>query len=165
MKIQVGGLSEGVFHYQFRAAPMELGLGAHFSQEVAVQATIEKTRNQMHLRAMVQTTGVFECDRCITDFRKEMSPSYEMHYVTGEEESGRFDPTEVQVLSPGYTVIDIREDVRQTLLLAVPLKLLCREECAGMCPQCAKNLNDGPCGCSTGEADTRWEQLRKLRSS
>lgn len=165
MKIQVGGLSEGVFQYQFRAEPLELDLGPHFPQEVVVEATLEKTRNQMHLRASVHTVGSFECDRCIAAFGKEMNPSYQMHYVTGEEESTRFDPTEVQVLSPGYTVIDIREDVRQTLLLAVPLKLLCREDCAGLCPHCAKNLNEGPCDCTTGDTDTRWEQLSKLRNS
>ena len=66
-------------------------------------------------------------------------------------------------MPPTLAVIDLGEDVRQTLILAVPLKLLCRPECKGLCPQCGTNLNNETCSCTTVEADPRWDALRALK--
>jgi uncharacterized protein len=52
--------------------------------------------------------------------------------------------------------------VREELLLAAPRYVLCREECKGFCPQCGKDLNDGPCGCARA-ADARWHPLQALK--
>ena len=49
------------------------------------------------------------------------------------------------------------------LLVALPLKPLCREDCAGLCPQCGANLNEGPCGCEPDTEDDRWAALRELK--
>ncbi len=164
MKIQVGGLSEGVHEYSFQGEAAALGLGENFPDTVQVVATLERVGNQFHLKASVAASGAFQCDRCAANFRLELRPSYEMHYVADAAEAGRFDPAEVQVLAPGFSVIDIADDVRQTLLLAVPLKLLCRNDCAGLCPHCGRDLNQGPCTCVQKVESTQWEQLRRLQS-
>jgi uncharacterized protein len=49
-------------------------------------------------------------------------------------------------------------------LLALPLKVVCREDCRGLCVQCGKNLNDEQCSCSTTIQDPRWTALREIRS-
>jgi uncharacterized protein len=165
MKIQVAGLSEGTHHYRFCVGSADLELTGQFSGDILVQATIEKVGAQLHLRATVEATGKFQCDRCLSSFERPLRPAFQMHYVTGEGDESQFDPAEVQTLSPGYPVIDIADDVRQTLLLSVPLKLLCREDCAGLCPQCAQNLNEGACTCTTEKADGRWDALRRLKSN
>lgn len=165
MKIQVAGLSEGAHRYRFTVGAAELGVDERFAGQVVVEATLDRVGTQMHLRAEVQATGSFVCDRCVAPFSRTLRPSYTMHYVADETETGPFDPAEVQVLFPGNPVIDIADDVRQTLLLSVPLKLLCREDCRGLCPRCAKDLNDGPCGCESRPADSRWEALRRLQSN
>ncbi len=162
MKIQVGGLSEGIHQYHFHVQPSELGLSDNFTADVGIAATLEKSGHQLHLQARIETLSEFECDRCVTVFQKQLTPSYEMHYISSEEEADRFDPSEVQVISPGHLVIDITEDVRQTIVLSVPLKMLCNENCAGLCPHCAKNLNEGRCDCKELPADSRWEELRRL---
>ena len=59
--------------------------------------------------------------------------------------------------------IDLGEVVRQYVLLALPLKPLCREDCAGLCPSCGRNLNRGPCSC-TPAVDPRFAELAKLVS-
>jgi uncharacterized protein len=57
------------------------------------------------------------------------------------------------------------EDVlREQVLLALPLKVTCREECKGLCPQCGKNLNQEQCSCSTEMEDPRWAALKDVRS-
>ncbi len=165
MKIQVAGLSEGVHKYRFAVDAADLDLGPQFSGKVVALATVEKIGTQLHLKGAVEATGTFACDRCVTVFERMLRPSYAMHYVADQEEYGRFDPAEVQVISPGHPVIDISDDVRQTLLLSIPLKLLCREDCAGLCPRCATNLNEGVCSCSPERADGRWDALRRLQSN
>jgi uncharacterized metal-binding protein YceD (DUF177 family) len=78
------------------------------------------------------------------------------------DDTARYDPSEVQVIPASLPVIDVNDDVRQTVFLAVPLKLLCSESCKGLCPQCGINLNMGTCACTDDPADGRWEKLRSL---
>lgn len=59
-------------------------------------------------------------------------------------------------------MIDLTEPVRQNALTAMPMKPLCREDCAGLCPVCGANLNQGLCGCERQPADPRWADLLKL---
>src|SRR5947199_407510 len=71
--------------------------------------------------------------------------------------------------------IDLGEDVRQLeglmledvlreqVLLSVPLKALCREDCKGLCPTCGKNRNTEPCSCPPALGDPRWSALRDIR--
>jgi len=61
----------------------------------------------------------------------------------------------------GNHEIDLSEVVRQYILLGLPMKPLCREDCAGLCPSCGHNLNLGPCGCPS-VVDPRFAELVKL---
>ena len=165
MKIQVGGMSEGVHQYRFQVTASELGLGKDFPDDVNVEATLDKTGSQIFLNAGIRTVASFECDRCVTQFEAALSSSYKLYYVWDRAEVGRFDPSEFQVIPAGLNVIDISEDVRQTILLSVPLKLLCRDGCKGLCPHCGKNSNETSCSCTDKVIDTRWEKLRSLQKN
>lgn len=61
-----------------------------------------------------------------------------------------------------HHILDITEAIRQYIVLAIPMKPLCQENCAGLCPTCGYNLNLGPCDCPQQEIDPRWTGLRKL---
>ena len=50
----------------------------------------------------------------------------------------------------------------EQLEMEFPVRILCREDCRGLCQRCGKNLNEGECGCDTREIDPRMEPLRKL---
>jgi uncharacterized protein len=165
MKIQIGGLSEGVHQYHFDAPASEIGLDDAFLQDVTVDATLEKTGTQLYLRADIKTIGRFECDRCVGQFDRPLTSTYQMNYVWDEADTGSLDPAEIQIIPPGLSIINIAEDVRQTILLSVPLKVLCREDCKGLCPQCGKNLNEGACACRESGVDSRWDKLRSLQKS
>jgi len=58
--------------------------------------------------------------------------------------------------------IDVNEVLREQFYLVLPMKPLCREDCAGLCPQCGTNLNGGACGCEPPVEDPRLAPLRKL---
>jgi uncharacterized protein len=56
------------------------------------------------------------------------------------------------------------EDVlREQVLLALPLKAICREECRGLCPHCGQNLNQEQCTCAESSEDPRWSALKDIR--
>jgi len=59
-------------------------------------------------------------------------------------------------------MLDLTEVVRQYLILYREQYPLCDEACAGLCPVCGKNLNEGPCGCQDAPQDPRWAALREL---
>jgi uncharacterized protein len=161
MKIQIAGLSEGLHQYHFQEKAHDLGLSEEFAGEVQVEAALEKTGAQMYLQASIATVARFVCDRCACVFDAPVASSYHMFYVwDGMEADSRLDPSEVQVLPHGLGIIDIAEDVRQTVVLAVPLKLLCRPDCRGLCPRCGTDLNKGECHCIESERDSRWDALR-----
>ena len=58
--------------------------------------------------------------------------------------------------------LDLSELAESDIILALPSKFLCRNDCRGLCPRCGKDLNDGDCGCDTRETDPRLESLRQL---
>ncbi len=58
---------------------------------------------------------------------------------------------------------DLTDEVRQSIILALPTYPVCRPECLGVCPSCGKNLNEGSCGCKREETDDRWVALEGLR--
>jgi uncharacterized protein len=160
MKIQIGGLSEGLHRYQFREQAATLELGEQFSEVVDIDAALQRNGRQLYLSAAVRATGSFLCDRCAAPFTFPLSITYQMYYVQDETDAGNLDPAEVQVIPPGLSSIDLAEDVRQMVLLAVPLKLLCRDNCRGLCTSCGADLNTGPCACPPEPVDTRWDALR-----
>jgi uncharacterized protein len=83
-----------------------------------------------------------------------------------QEEFVPQDPSEWEPEDPSPFIEDLVVDVsgigREALVLALPVKVLCRDECSGLCPGCGLDLNEGRCGCATESIDPRWEKLRGL---
>jgi len=162
LRINISNLSEGTHQRTLEANPEEIGLDSRFSKTVHLEVTLEKTSRQLYVRVQLETGGVFTCDRCLDDFEKAISSSYSVIYVTESRAAAERNVSEVQVISPEAGYIDLGEDVRQYAILALPQKMLCREECAGLCTACGANLNRETCNCRKDEADPRWSDLRRL---
>ena len=62
----------------------------------------------------------------------------------------------------GMEEVDVTEDLREAIILNLPRFPLCEETCKGLCPQCGKDLNEGPCGCSDGKEGGAWDALNSL---
>ncbi|HTP80524.1 MAG TPA: DUF177 domain-containing protein [Bacteroidota bacterium] len=164
LRINVSGLSAGTHEYQFEAGAESLGLADRFLGPVTVDARLEKAGSQIFLKVSLKATGAFVCDRCLDEFQRTLDGSYSIVYDT---EPRRQAPTpdqrmEIQVIPADKNYLDLDEDVRQYALLAVPQKMLCRENCAGLCPHCGKNRNRETCTCSDQSLDSRWEGLKDL---
>ncbi len=162
MKINISNLSEGVHEYDFEETPSTIELDERFSKPVVVKVELEKRRRQLFLTAHVKTSGRFVCDRCLEDFDRDLEQDYRMTYVYEMNDAEGLDQDEVTVIHASTNEIDIAEDVRDYIFLSVPMKLLCKDDCAGLCRKCGKNLNRGPCGCPTEDTDPRWEKLKQI---
>jgi uncharacterized protein len=158
----ISNLSEGTHHRTYDVEAENVGLDSRFKDRVRVQAVLDKTGHQVHLKTKIQTSGRFTCDRCAEEFEHPLSAQYEIVYIVEESQRKAGIGDEVQYLTPDMNVLDLGEDVRQFLILAVPQKLLCKDECQGLCPKCGVNRNKVQCNCTTQEIDPRWEGLKKM---
>lgn len=97
------------------------------------------------------------CDRCYSLTDKDMRLEFEHNLVVSLSGDGNDDYIE----TPDY-MLDLQKLAAADILLELPLKYLCSDNCKGLCPKCGKNLNEGDCGCSTDAIDPRLEALREL---
>ena len=134
----------------------------------AVQGEVKLTRTNRGIlaSASLHTEAEVTCSRCLTLFRCPLVLNFEEEYFpTIDIISGA--PVPVPDEPGGFTIdehhiLDLTEAIRQYALLAIPMKPLCHEDCAGLCPQCGCNLNLKACDCSTPQEDPRWFQLTAL---
>jgi uncharacterized protein len=162
MKINISNLPEGEKHYELTGSPIELGLEQGFFDTVVTRVALEKTSRQLFLTAEIESKARFRCDRCLEDFETKIGSSFRSVYVWDDAASPNDGDEEVHRLPHDVNVIDLSEDIKEYLQLAVPLKILCKEDCAGLCSSCGKNLNtilSGACNCGAGEVDPRWNKL------
>lgn len=162
VRIRISQLSPGTHSFHYSVNPQDIGLDETFHNHVVVDVNLEKTTRQMYVRGEVVATGRFTCDRCLEDFSQNIQSTFAVFYVFSEEEAAKFDAEEVRVIHPDTPTIDATDDVRQSVVLAVPLKLLCRDECKGLCATCGVNLNSETCSCREVMADSRWEGLKNI---
>ena len=128
-----------------------------FVSPVRVDVTAENRAGLVKLSLATSFNFQKPCDRCGTDVNREFHYNFEHYPVTSL--SG--DQNDDYIETPDYT-IDIDELVRDDILLELPSKYLCSNECKGLCPKCGINLNEKTCGCTVKETDPRLEALRKL---
>ncbi len=127
-----------------------------------------RTDRGVLVMASVRIRKQLECSRCLAPFSYSLNLRIEEEYFpTINLASGLPEPPPED--KNAFTInenhiIDLGEAIRQYEVLAAPMKPLCRPKCAGLCPQCGRNLNQGPCSCSA-PADERWATLRELISS
>ena len=149
MKIRIPSLHSGSNRWTERVEARELDLAPDlFRSLVTVDFEVEKRPRKISVKLKVSAEGSFSCDRCGENFQRMVEDQIRIDYIQRdvpfEDESSGDD---LKSYRPGQVEIDVGTDVRDALSLAVPMKVLCREECRGLCPGCGANLNYEPCTC------------------
>lgn len=107
------------------------------------------------------------CARCLDPVSRDVARNFDLLYRPLGSDAGRAEISVTQAEAEiGYYTGEgvLLEDIlREQLLLEVPIKVVCREECKGLCPHCGQNLNQGSCDCVEESKDPRWDALRGLR--
>ncbi|MFH1379852.1 MAG: DUF177 domain-containing protein [bacterium] len=111
--------------------------------------TVTRSKQEVVVRGNFTIKLHAECSRCLEKFAYTLSSPFDSNYQV-----------EVNMEKPE---IDISEDMRQSLILALPVKPLCTEYCRGLCAQCRTNLNKNSCSCKTDIQDDRMATLKKYK--
>ena len=125
----------------------------------------ELTDNSGYMRLKLKAELVYhgECARCLAPVDGVFSLDFERTVATegmlSENASGEDDDEYVVVHG---SELDVDEALTEELVLAFPNKLLCSEDCQGLCPKCGKPRREGDCGCPTREIDPRLAILATL---
>jgi uncharacterized protein len=126
---------------------------------VAVRGRLSRAgEGQYYWQVAYQTVVRAECRRCLATVDVPVDEKAGLVFAT---DPGATETEGYYVLPARAQDVDLREPLREELLLALPRFVECRPDCRGLCPTCGANLNDGPCGCGTA-ADPRWDALRAL---
>ncbi|HEX9975852.1 MAG TPA: DUF177 domain-containing protein [Dehalococcoidales bacterium] len=139
---------------------------AEGDRAVRGQVNLIRTNRGILVRGALNTEMELTCSRCLTEFICPLSLEIEEEYfptidvLTGApvaipDEPGAFTINQNNIL-------DLTEAIRQYTLLAIPMKPLCQEDCAGLCPTCGANLNEKQCQCPPAPVDPRWAKLTIL---
>lgn len=128
----------------------------------SVNGTVTRMGDKLLLHAAVAGTVRLECSRCIELFDMQIETGLDIMFHRGELPQGSDEGDLVMLTEADEGGYDILPRVREAVILELPMRFLCSEECKGLCPQCGANLNNGPCDCVKTEGDQRWAPLKKL---
>jgi len=114
----------------------------------------------------VTARGRLLCSRCLEPVPWQMEESFSVEYRLSETAPGEAEvelgDDELDVSFLEDDELDLDDLAAEQVILALPMRILCDEDCAGLCPRCGANRNvEGACACAP-ETDSRWEALREL---
>ncbi len=130
------------------------------------ELTLMRTNRGILVTGQLKTDMELTCSRCLEIFGCPLTLDVEEEYFptmdvnTGASLPPPEDPAAFTI--DHNNVLDVGEAIRQYALLAVPMKPLCRENCAGLCATCGANLNQGACSCPANVVDSRLANIEKL---
>jgi uncharacterized protein len=122
----------------------------------------------IRLKGRLSTGIELQCARCLEPVRQEVKRDFELLYRPLGADAGRDElsitDAEAEIGYYKGNGVLLEDVLREQVLLALPLKITCRPDCRGLCPQCGKNLNQEQCSCSTEVEDPRWAALKDVRN-
>ena len=128
------------------------------TEPVLAEGTVRNTAGVLMMTGDITTTIHGTCDRCANDFDRAIHFPIEVVLVT---EMANEENEDEWVFPLEGDSADLDDIVRTVFVLNLDSKLLCKEDCKGICYRCGKNLNDGPCSCQK-ELDPRFAALKQL---
>ena len=137
---------------------LQYGASHPVTEPVESAGTVRNTAGVRVMSGSIKTGLHGVCDRCAAEFSREVE--YPIQAVLVEELANEENEDEWVFPLEGESA-DLQDIVRTVFVLNMESKLLCKPDCKGLCCQCGKNLNDGPCSCQK-EPDPRFAALRQL---
>lgn len=134
-----------------------------FRENLEVSAERSSEGRSFWVELRLSCRGSAPCSRCLRDTPLEIGGSFRYFYTPSADEERQAADDEMTVSYPPEAAeIDLSEQIWESLVVSLPEKILCREECAGLCPICGADLNNGPCGCPKAANDPRMQALRDI---
>ena len=136
-------------------------------EPLEVRATAELVEDQIRVSGELRTRVEMACARCLETVVEEVTHDFDLYYRPMQSMSPedafrlKLDDTEVAFFEgDGLFLTDV---LAEQVLLAIPMKTICRSDCKGLCPHCGANLNSDDCRCESHGGDPRLAPLARLK--
>ena len=171
MRIEVENLREKAEAFSHSYAPEEVELedeGARLVAPAEVRGEASLKGEEVRVRGAIKTEVELLCDRCAAPRRAPLEVEFDTRFIPQTAAASETDNVELLTEDMGLAAyegdsLDVDELVREQILLALPSRNLCREDCKGLCQKCGADLNAGECSCEQGETDPRWAALADFK--
>ena len=164
IEIVVGVKEEEDFSFE-RSFDVPTLEGKKAPGKFSIKAIVKKVGRKFYVTVSVEGTIRAECHRCLDEFDMPLKANFTMIFYRGfrgEIEPETLEEDYIAITDEGEIHYNIFPRVKEAVVLEIPIKILCREDCKGLCPKCGANLNREQCSCSIEEIDPRWEALKKI---
>jgi uncharacterized protein len=153
MQIELRELAEGQTHLTYEIPAPSVGVS---TQELAVEGplqlglSLDRRGDEIWIRGKLQLIANQECSRCLIEFPERLELEFEVFCAkvhTPNVVSRAADEEDGGVHFHDGRVLSIDNVIREAVILGIPMTPLCKESCAGLCPRCGEDRNQGPCRC------------------
>ena len=169
MRIELENLEDGRGEFSHVYQPETLDLGddrARLIGTATVKGNVRVRGTEAFVTGHVEASVAVDCDRCLTQVEMAVNAHLALEFITvndyGSTMVAELTDAEMSVSVFDGEGIDVDETVKEQILLSVPTRTLCQENCKGICPNCGSDRNAGDCGCDSNEGDPRWAALGNL---
>ncbi|MGH9943634.1 MAG: YceD family protein [Pyrinomonadaceae bacterium] len=158
------------FSHTYREGELQLeDERAEVTSATEVSGRATRTGEEVRLQGSISTNLDIACDRCLKPASFPLQAPFDVAYVSDAAALEKSEATELLDEELALSVyegdsVDLDELAREQILLALPVRTLCREDCKGLCPNCGADLNAGPCACPPKAVDPRWGALAALKN-
>lgn len=129
-------------------------------QPIKLDGTLSKVGDILTLNGTIDTILELTCSRCLKVFTYPINIEVEEKF-TNNDGANKDD----EIIFIDSDTIDITEVIENNIILTLPIKRLCSENCKGLCQQCGTNLNDSECRCENDDIDPRLAKLKDMFST
>lgn len=130
------------------------------SEKSPFMLTIHKDKDRLRVDGETVIKLIMPCDRCLTDVEMTFPVLIHREVNLSEERDGDYDADELSFIDG--CILDTDKLVMDEIVVALPTKILCKEDCAGLCPVCGRNLNEGSCDCDSDSRDPRMAAIADI---
>jgi len=178
MFIEIHELELHPIDFEEEIRPGVLDLGEDLRQVEAVRtagrAQLVEEQHGKHqivkdirLDGKLATRVELPCARCLEPVLQDVEHKFDLLYRPQGADAGREElsvtAAEAEVSYYQGEGLLLEDVLQEQVLLALPLKVICRDDCKGLCSHCGKNLNVKQCGCAEPLEDPRWSALKDIR--
>ena len=170
MKLRVSNISESGVHIKALEEPEWLvnlpelcseGEGIRFLSKIGIDLQVTRVLKEVTVTGNVQLSIQTSCSRCVEPVRIELSPYVSLVLSPADKISDEDDDLEHETYRDDE--IDLSNYLMEQIAISLPVKVVCNEDCKGLCAICGTNLNQETCTCESEKVDPRFAILKNLK--
>jgi len=162
------------FHEDWENFPALVRFGeadqCEFLTPVRIQGRAIHVGRMIEIEGRIETSAALTCSRCLNRVERPLESRFAVTFFQDAGEEPEDEEEEVELAAEDLSLIpfhgeeiDLREPVQEQVIMALPIQVLCREDCKGICPQCGADLNEEECGCSPAVFNPKFAALKKIK--